>query len=189
MPKRQLFAASFYVHRPDDYPAAADYPAMLSVLERSCARVGIRHVVLTDAASLGRVPHGILTACLDLPRSLMKATTQAHAQFLESFPVDGDVLFVGADSIFVKDPRRFYPKDVDLCVTLRPGHARYPINNGAMFVRKEARDRVAEFYRRVADACGDRCGDDQRGVADALAPMPQTFGDSISASVSRTTAS
>lgn len=176
MPKRPLYAASFYVHRPDDYPAAADYPAMLQVLQRSCDRVGVRHVVLTDAASIAKVPTGITMAPLDLPRSLMKATTKAHADFLEFFPVDGDVLFIGADSIFVKDPRRFYPKDADLCVTLRPGHSRYPINNGAMLVRREARDRVAPLYRKVADACGERWGDDQRGIADALEPLPKAFG-------------
>ncbi len=176
-----LAVASFWVHRPEEFPEPrADYPAMLRILQRSCERLNLRHVVLTDLRT-------VTERCDDLagirafvgeniPSPLMQATTELHAQFL-SAPIIDDVLFVGADTIVLKDPRLFFPADADLCVTLRPGHSRYPINNGAQYVRNHARERVAAVYRRMADMTGKNWGDDQRALQDVLAPMPKNWGE------------
>jgi hypothetical protein len=172
-----LTVASFYVHRPD-HPrhGESDFAGMLRVLDASCKRLGLHHVVLTDFASTDRIPMGVGYSPMPLPEELMQATTEAHAQFLDGRP-GCDVLFVGADSILLRHPSRFVPSDADLCFTYRPGHLRYPINNGFMYVNARAREGAALFFREVADRCGGRWGDDQRAIAGMLEPLPKSYGE------------
>lgn len=171
-----LTVASFWVHRPEDYPKAADYPAMLRILQASCDRLQIRHVLLTDntTADAGLVPSGIQHCATDLPRSLMQATTRAQAHFLENAPTwFGDILFVGADSILLADPQPHCPEEADLCVTARrPSPRLDAINNGFMYVRRRAVERVSALYKRVADRCGTEWRDDQRALVAELSPVP-----------------
>ena len=69
MPKERPTVASFWVLRPEEHPEAEarNYPGMLQVLQRSCDRLGLRHLVLTDEATAsarsGRLAssHGIET--------------------------------------------------------------------------------------------------------------------------------
>ncbi len=167
-----LTVASFYVHRPEDFPKAADYPAMLRLLQTSCDRLGFHHVVLTDARSTSNIPIGVAYAPLALPLDLMCATTEAHARFLANPPA-GDVLFVGADSILLADPRPLLPPEADLCVTSRLRSDRLDaINNGFMLIRERAQHPAAALYRRVADRCGAAWRDDQRSLVAELEPVP-----------------
>lgn len=170
-----LTVASFWVHRPVEHPKAADYPAMLRILQASCDRLKIRHVLLTDneTADAGLVPSGVQYFATDLPRDVMQATTTAQASFLENAPAwFGDVLFVGADSILLQDPRPHLP-DADLCVTSRrPRPHLDAINNGFMYVRRRALGQVSALYRRVADRCGTEWRDDQRSLVAELSPVP-----------------
>ncbi|HQS15024.1 hypothetical protein [Reyranella sp.] len=170
-----LTVASFWVYRPEEHPHAANYPAMLEILQRSCDRLGARHILLTDhaTADAGLVPVGIEHYASDLPRNVMQATTQAQAHFLENAPAwFGDVLFVGADSILLQDPRPHLP-DADLCVTSRrPRPHLDAINNGFMYIRRRALGQVSALYRRVADRCGTEWRDDQRALVVELDPVP-----------------
>jgi hypothetical protein len=176
MPKQRPTVASFWVHRPVEHPGAADYPAMLRILDRSCAGLGMRHVVLTDHATLAsdRWPEGIEGWASDLPSPLMQACTEAQARYLESLP-ESDVLFVGADCIFVGDPAKV-PAGPALALTYRHPAANYPINNGFMLARRHSMEKVAELYRRVADRTGARWCDDQRAIRAELEPMPDDCG-------------
>lgn len=178
-----LTVASFYVHRPD-HPKAGeiDFAGMLRVLQTSCDRLGVRHVVLSDfstmRADIAAQLDGMGIFRCNLPDELMQATTQAHSRFLATHPgMPGDVLFVGCDAILLRDPRRFMPDDADMAFTYRPGHLKYPINNGFMFIRERAREAGARFFRAVADRCGPTWGDDQKAVADLLAPLPAAWGE------------
>lgn len=177
MPKERPTVASFWVHRPIEHPNAFDYPVLLRILQASCDRLGIRHVVLTDHTTLvsDRWPAGIEGWASDLPQPLMQATTAAHANFLESHPI-GDVLFVGADCVLLRNPAKHVPKDVDLAVTFRSPTARYAVNNGFMYISHRSTEKVAGLYRRVADRCGERWCDDQRSLIAELSPMPATTG-------------
>lgn len=170
---------SFWVLRPEEHPEAAarNYPGMLLVLQKSCDRLGLDHVVLTDpeTASSPLWPDGIESFAMKLPAPLMRACTESQARYLETRP-STDTLFVGADCLFLRDPNNFYPYEPDLCVTYRTPWDRYPINAGAQLIRQRSLDRVAPIYRRIADRCGTVWCDDQRAMVAELAPMPRKNG-------------
>lgn len=177
MPRERPTVCSFWVHRPEEHPNAADYPAMLRILDRSCQRLGMRHVVLTDQGTLnsGRWPDGIGAFASPLPVPLMQACTTAQANWL-AMHREGDTLFVGADCIFVGDPARHLPREPAVCLTYRSPGANYPINNGFMLIRRHAIEPAAALYRRVADRCGTKWCDDQRSIRAELEPMPPECG-------------
>lgn len=172
-----MIVASFWVLRPKEHPDAAPYHLMLPILQRSCDRLGLKHVVLTDPATLAsdRWPAGIEGWAIDLPAPLMRAVTEVQARFLEAMP-EHDVCFVGSDCIMLKDPRPFLSSDADLTLTYRGPASRMPINTGLMHARRRALDRIAPLYRRVAAVCGSRWCDDQISLCYALAPLPATHG-------------
>lgn len=113
-----------------------------------------------------------------LIRNLSQATPEAQARFLEeraSFPLfETDFLFVGADCLIRRDFRDQLPA-ADLSIILRPGHKRHRVNNGFMFVPAASCAKVAPFFRRVADSCGEAMCDDMVALEAALAPMPDDY--------------
>lgn len=177
MPKPRPTVCSFWVWRPIEHPNAFDYPILLRILQASCDRLGMRHVVLTDYATQGsdRWPAGVEGWATDLPAPLMQACTEVQARYLEAEP-ESDVLFVGADCILLRHPMKHIPKDVDLAVTFRHPGARYAVNNGFMHISKRSVGKVAELYRRVANRCGEKWCDDQRSLIAELSPMPLVCG-------------
>lgn len=173
-----MIVASFWVHRPEEHPGAADYPAMLRILQRSCEREGLRHVCLTDRSTFAdpRWPSGVKGwAVVDCPRPLMRAVTEVQARYLESLPND-DVCFVGADCIVKTRPKFNFIPPADLYVTYRTADARYPINTGVVFVPRASVDKVAPLFRRIAKRCGVNWCDDQRAIRAELEPMPKGNG-------------
>jgi hypothetical protein len=161
-----MIVASFWVHRPAEFPDAADYPAMLRILQRSCDRLKMPHVCLTDIETKSSPlwPEGVWPFVATTPgRPLLRAS-----------PYEGDILFVGADCIMKREP--VYPDDVDVGVTYRRHDSKYPINTGAVFVRARAREEAAKLFRRIADRCGATWCDDQRAIRAELEPMPPVHG-------------
>ncbi len=152
---------------------------MLQILQRSCDRLGLRHVVLTDCATAQSPlwPAGVEPwEADDVPAPLMRACTEVQAQYLDNDP-EADVLFVGADAILLDDPERHFPAEPDLCVTARPPSVRLDaINNGCMLIRQRAAKPAAELYRRVANRCGTEWRDDQRALVAELSPVPLVPG-------------
>lgn len=171
-----LIVASFYVDRRADYPDAVDYLPLLRALDRSCRRIGARHVVLTDLESADACQGvGLLTYEHVLPRSLMRALTESQARWLESrHCLASDTLFVGADCLIRRDFRDHLPL-ADLSIILRPGHKRHRINNGFMYVPAASRAAVAPLFRQIADSTGEAMCDDMVAVERALAPMPDDY--------------
>lgn len=172
-----MIVASFWVHRPDEFPNAANYPAMLSILQTSCDRLGLKHVVLTDRATLqGKLwPAGVQGWSLKLPQPLMKAVTRAQADWLYTdMGRTTRTLFVGADCIMLAPPPdNLHPAHV--AVTYRHAAARYPINTGAIYVMRPHK-RVRGLFNRIAETCGGTWCDDQRAIRAALDPMPPQCG-------------
>lgn len=173
-----LAVASFYVDRRAEYPDAVEYVPLLKILERSCVRLGFDHIVLTDyetqneIRSAGLLPFAPECKRDDLPRNLMRALTEAQAQWLEQTPWPGhDTLFVGADCVIRRDFRDALPL-ADLSIILRPGHKRHRINNGFMYVPAASLTKVAALFRKIADDCGSVMCDDMVAIERALSPMP-----------------
>lgn len=178
MPRPRPVIASFYLERRDEFPGAANYFAMLAILDRSCKQLGLHHLVLTDPATLRSPewPAGVEAwASPNLPRPLMQAFTELQARYLETMP-SHDVLFCGADCIMLRDPSRDCPRNPALCLTYRQADSRYPINNGFMMVHRHSMAHVAALFRRIAGRCGTTWCDDQRSLRAELEPMPEGFG-------------
>lgn len=163
---------SFFVDRQDPRARGVDYAKLMSILQHSCNTLGLRHFVLTDYETMNWKGWPASVECLPfkLPRSLMQASCEAAAQYLETKP-DTDTLFVGVDCIMRGLPSKFYPKEPELCVTFRGRDFKYPINFGAMLVRKNTPN-VTELFRQVASRCEKYWCADQQAMIDLLKPMP-----------------
>ncbi len=141
--------ASFFAPRYDKW--GCDYDKLLHLLDASCRRLALRHMVISD-----KPRPGLETALFDLPDNLMMALLDGQRQFLEC--VEGPVLFVGADSLITRDPFAIAP-DCQLALTFGP-FTDCPMNNGFMLCRDIAACAVA-----WADAIAlgpKNWGDDQR---------------------------
>lgn len=175
-----LTVCSFYVDRRADHPKAVDYLPLLHALDRSCWKLGLTHVVLTDRATAPQLcDERLVPSASDLPRDVAQATTEAQACWLEGAPgTPQDTLFVGADCLIRRDFRGHLP-DADLSIILRPGHKRHRINNGFMFIPAGSREKVAALFRRIADSTKEEpswaCAD-MVAVEKALSPMPLEYG-------------
>ena len=168
---------SFWVHRPKDFPKAADYAAMLTILDRSCRRFGFDHVVLTDLVTSPRIDEIALRSfAIDLPRNLMKAVTEVQARWLESPYSEGvDTLFVGADCLIRRDFKDEVP-EADLVVAMMKAHKKWRLNTGFMYIRAKSRDKVAPIFRLVARDCTEIMCDDMAALERALSPMAKDHG-------------
>jgi len=177
---KRTVVLSFYVkRRAKDFglQKVAPYLDMLAILDRSCARAGLEHIVLTDDTTSQDVTAAGLTPFMtELPRSLMQATTEIQACWLESPHSKGvDSVFVGADCIVRQDFRPFLPR-CDLAIAFMKGHKKWRLNNGFMYVPAESRERVAPIFRLIADDTRQKMGDDMTSIERALVPMPADYG-------------
>ena len=172
----RVTVCSFWVDRPRQFPNAPPYLPMLKILDASCTRFGFDHVVLCDRSTAARihqidlVPFGMI-----LPDSLMQASTEAHARFLENSTVEGDTLFVGADCLIRRDFRHQLPRG-DLAIAYMKDHKRWKMNNGFVFVPAASREKVAPLLRRIADDTSEQMFDDMLAIERALSPMPAEYG-------------
>lgn len=173
-----IVVASFWVHRPKDFPKACDYAAMLRVLDKSCERAGYKHVVLTDWETAPHVDAmGLRSYGGSLARNLMKAVTEVQALWLESPYSEGvDTLFVGADCIIRQDIREALPPS-DFSVAFMKGHKKWRLNTGFMYCRAGARDRLAPIFRQVAQDCSTVMCDDMAALERAFSPLPKDYGE------------
>lgn len=132
------------------------------------------HIVLTDRATAPSILDGRMKAfATDLPRSLMKATTEAHARCLES--IVGDTIFVGADCLIRRDFRHQLPPG-DLAIAYMKDHKRWKMMNGFIYVPAASREKVAPLFRAIADDTSDEMFDDMLAIERALSPMPAEYG-------------
>lgn len=117
-----MIVASFFAPRYEKWPGC-DYDALLHLLDESCRRFGLRHVVISDAER-----PGLDTAIYDLPANLMQALLDGQRQFLAA--TTGPVLLVGADCLVAADPRPILAGD--LTITVGP-FADCEMNTGAIW--------------------------------------------------------
>lgn len=158
-------------------PSRERYLAMLKVLDASCRRYSLEHVVLTDCITADAIAEaGLVPFMVDLPRNLMQATTEVHARWLASPHSAGcNTTFVGADCIIQHDFRPHVPAS-DLAVAFMRGHKKWRINNGFMHIPAASRERVAPIFRLIADDTGPVMCEDMIAVERALSPLPLIEG-------------
>jgi len=93
--------------------------------------------------------------CLRYPthaRRLMLWYLEAAACYLASDDFDRDTVALDADQLVYQDLARFFRKDADLGILIRPPSLKgemLPIFNGVQFWPLRGRDRLAAFYRRA----------------------------------------
>ncbi len=170
-----ITVCSFWIDLPEQFPNAPDYLAMLNILDASCRRAGMSHIVMTNRATAPRIQTEELAAfVMDLPNNLMQASTEAHAQCV-ACDVHGDLLFVGADCLIRRDFRHQLPKG-DLAIAYMMRHKRWRINNGFVYVPARSREKVAPLFRRIANDTSEEMFDDMLAFERAIEPMPDWYG-------------
>lgn len=150
------------------------YFDLVAILDRSCRRLGLRHVVLTDDPNL---PTAAEKFVAKLPDNLMKAVTTVQWEWLARGDWQGmDTCLVGVDCIVLQDPTPHLAGRHDLGVTYRGPDAKYPINTGLIHIEIAARDRAEPLFRRVMEITGKNWCADQKAIQEALAPLPKKRG-------------
>lgn len=169
-----IVVASFWVKRRKDFPKAADYGAMLCILQKSCDAIGVRHIVLTDLVTAPDIHDlGLETFAIDLPRNLMKAVTEVQARWIASpYSAGASTIFVGADCLIRRDFRDVLP-ECDLAVAFMQGHKKWRLNTGFVYVPERSREKAAPLFRLIADDCTEIMCDDMAALERALAPIPR----------------
>ncbi|MGE0715646.1 MAG: hypothetical protein AB7P02_09395 [Alphaproteobacteria bacterium] len=141
--------ASFFAPRYERWPGC-DYDRLLLLLDASCRRLGLRHVVISDE----RRPAPLETARFNLPENLMRACLDGQRQFLAA--TSGPVLLVGADCLLTADPTPFMNGDVT--ITIGP-FADCEMNTWMVWCADGPR--CAPVWQRALDLRPQEWGDDQ----------------------------
>lgn len=160
-----MLVASFYAPR---LPTPTNYLECLSVLQASCDRLGLRHVVISDR----KLP-GFDCAMYDLADNLMMACIQGQRWFLEDTP--GPVLLTGADCIITRDPRPVLD-GCDVAVTVHP-FSDCCLNTGLVAVADSKR--AAKLWRKAETSNPVEWGDDQHALKRALDPVTPHPGEGM----------
>ena len=177
--ERGPVVASLYFRHPDYEPQPADYPALLRALDRTCARFGLAHTVITDAATVPALA-GLDTWAGTLPadaRDLMRGCVALWLQYLrQGAPAASDVVLVGADCLVARDPRPVFDGSFDIALTTRGGGGPSTLNNGTVWCPAAGRAHQVALYERALAGCRTHWGADQEAIAQAAAPVPAGFG-------------
>jgi hypothetical protein len=160
-----MLVASFYSPRQKDEakwnkPWKIDYDELLMLVEASCRRFKVQHLVISDKAR----PLPLMTYFAKLDdENLVKSFVLGQKQLLDF--AREPVLFIGADCLLTKDPRT-WTKDSDLAITLGP-FADCEMNMGAVWCNNPYK--CARIWERAF--CEKKLvswGDDQRAVYSAI---------------------
>jgi hypothetical protein len=149
---------SFYAYREDKW--GVNYHDCLSVLQDSCDRLGLRHMVISD-----RQQAGFETFITDLPENLMRALIEGQRNARRD--LDGPLMFIGADSVVSRLPGADFD-GCDLAVTVFP-FGDSCLNNGLIY-SKDKRGLV--LWEKALENNPKEWGDDQLSIKWALEPVP-----------------
>lgn len=155
-----MIVASFFAPRPPQSGVAwsgTDYDALCRLLDASCRKFGLRHVVISDRAR----PEPLTTFRCDLPENLMLALLDGQRQFLAA--TREPVLLVGADCLLTRDPRPYFLDDI--AVTIGP-FSDCPMNTGAIFCADGPT--CAPIWAAALARQPKEWGDDQRALYAAV---------------------
>ena len=168
---------SYYSPRPDEYgDRATSYDVPIAILEASCSRLGLRHVLLTEKGNEDKVPHVPPSRVLAIDGTqdlkLMQAIVAGQLAYLRLIGTgEGGAIFVGVDCMFLKDPSpAFDGGDWDVGVTVGP-YSPQGLNNGAVLMPAGKSDAAAAFYSLALANCPEEWPGDQTAIYRVCAPI------------------
>ncbi len=168
---------SYYSPRPAEYGDRAHaYDEPIGILEASCTRLGLRHVLLTEKGNEDAIPHVPPSRVVALDGTqdlkLMRAIVAGQLAYLQAMGTgEGGTIFVGVDCLFLKDPSPVFDGgDWDVAVTVGP-YSPQGLNNGAVFLPPNRGDAAARFYAHAFAVCPDDWPGDQQAVLAVCAPL------------------
>lgn len=152
-----VIVASFFAPREDRW--GCDYVALLRLLDASCKRFDLRHMVISDDGGLG-----VDTFLCRLPENLMAAILEGQRQFLAC--ANDPVLFVGADCLITKDPKHLPSNDADIAITTSDTFSDCRMNTGAIWCTDGPT--CAPVWQAALDRGPMSWGDDQTALYAAI---------------------
>lgn len=158
-----MIVLSFYTHREDKW--GVNYHDCLAVLQESCNRLGLRHMVISDQQQ-----GPFETFITDLPQNLMQAfiTGQRNARR----DLDGPLLFTGADCILTRDPRPDFI-ECEMAFTVWP-FGDCCLNTGLVYAA--GKGATVLWDKALETQTIDAWGDDQLAIKAVLEPVPRQVG-------------
>lgn len=169
--------ASYYSPRPDEYGArATSYDEAIAILEASCARLGLKHVLITESGNADLVPECVtrdrvyeIGGTQDL--KLMQAIIAGQLAYIKGVGTGDGTIFVGVDCMFLRDPAPVFDNgDWDVSVTVGP-YSPGGLNNGAVFLPKGKQDQAAAFYALALANCPEEWPGDQTAILRVCSPL------------------
>lgn len=168
---------SYYSPRPDEYGARAhSYDEAIACLEASCARLGLRHVLLTEKGNEDHVPHVDPERIFSLDGTqslkLMQATVAGQMAYLRHVGTDpGGVIMTGVDCLFLRDPSPIFDGgDWDVSVTIGP-YSPGGLNNGLVALPPGKSAQAANFYELALHNCPEEWPGDQESIRRIVHPL------------------
>ena len=168
---------SYYSPRPDEFgDRAYAYDEAIGCIEASCARLGLKHVLLTEKGNEERIPHvdKARIFAIDGTQSLklMQATVAGMMAYIRHAGTgDGGVILTGVDCLFLKDPSPIFDGgDWDVAVTIGP-YSPGGLNNGFVALPPNRGDAAARFYELALHNCPEEWGGDQESIRRIVHPL------------------
>lgn len=156
-----MIVASFYSPRPHEESKRwrCDYDALLMLVEASCRRFKLQHLVISDKVR----PLPLTTFLSKLDENLMKSFIYGQHDLL--IRAREPVLLIGADCLIIKDPKP-WTIDCDIAITLGP-FADCEMNTGAIWCNDPWK--CSKIWERAF--CEKKLvewGDDQKAIYSAI---------------------
>ena len=168
---------SYYSPRPAEYGDRAHaYDEPIGILEASCTRLGLRHILLTEKGNEDAIPHVPPSRVVALDGTqdlkLMRAIVAGQLAYLQAMGTgEGGTIFVGVDCLFLKDPSPVFDGgDWDVAVTVGP-YSPGALNNGAVFLAPGKNAEATRFYDLAFANCPDEWPGDQTAILRVCSPL------------------
>jgi hypothetical protein len=168
---------SYYSPRPDEFgDKAFAYDEAIGIIEASCSRLGLKHVLITEKGNEDKIPHvdKARIFAIDGTQSLklMQATVAGQMAYLRHVGTDpGGVIMTGVDCMFLKDPSPIFDgDDWDVSVTIGP-YSPGGLNNGLVALAPNRGDAAARFYELALHNCPEDWMGDQESIRRIVHPL------------------
>jgi len=147
-----MIVASFFAPRYEVYDNC-DYDALALLLDKSCKKLGLEHVVISDSFR----PKPLKTCLTKLPENLMQAIFYGQIKFMKE--TNDTILFTGADCLLTKKLGLNHDSLPDLAITTSKTFSDCEMNTGAVWVKDK--EKCIKIWEEVLEKEPKDWGDDQ----------------------------